>query len=51
MHMYVYWIIFRVVLLGLALLSYVFIEPDHRPEQQGNYSNISIYANQVTYIR
>lgn len=51
MHMYVYWIIFRVVLLGLALLSYVFIELDHRPEQQGNYSNISIYANQVTYIR
>ena len=51
MHMYVYWIIFRVVLLGLALLSYVFIELDHRPEQQGNYSNISICANQVTYIR
>ena len=47
---YVYLIIFRVVWLGLALLSYVFIELDHRPEQQGNYNNISIYANQVTYI-
>lgn len=29
---------------------HVFIELDHRPEQQGNYSIISIYANQVTYI-
>lgn len=48
---YVYFIILGVVLLGLALLSYVFIELDHRPEQQGNYSIISIYANQVTYIR
>lgn len=47
---YVCSIIFRVVWLGLALLSYVFIELDHRPEQQGNYNNISIYANQVTYI-
>lgn len=47
---YVYSIIFRAVLLGLTLLSYVFIEHDHRPEQQGNYSNISIYANKVTYI-
>lgn len=43
--------ILGVVLLGLALLAYVFIELDHRPEQQGNYSIISIYANQVTYIR
>lgn len=47
---YVYIIILGVVLLGLALLSYVFIELDHRPEQQGNYSIISIYANQVSYI-
>lgn len=47
---YIFVMILGLVLLGLALLSYVFIELDHRPEQQGNYNIISIYANQVTYI-
>lgn len=39
-----------VELPGLSLLSYVFIELELRPEQQGNCSIISIYANQATYI-
>lgn len=47
---YVCLIILGVELQGLSLLSYVFIELELRPEQQGNCSIISIYANQATYM-
>lgn len=47
---YTYFIIWGGV-AGPNSATHVFIELDPRPEQQGNYSIISIYANQVTYIR